>query len=129
MIDLVSALKHITDTLYTLISRSENLELSNSLIEVYTATIELQKQLIQLQSENEELKKKVVLLEDLWTQEQDIERYDQPYITFRSDSKNIKYCENCWNVDKKKVRFNLKYLTSYECPVCHTLAIFPDAEP
>lgn len=113
----------------TLISRSENLELSDSLIEVHNATIELQKQLILLQSENEELRKKVVLLEDLWTQEQDIERYDQPYITFRSDLKNIKYCENCWNNGKKKVRFNQKFLTSYECPVCHTVAIFPDAEP
>lgn len=119
MIDPITGLTAALNSLKVIISHSENIELSNSLIEVQNATIELQNLIFQLQNENHQLKNEVTQLKDLWKQEQDVERHDEPYITFKNDKKRIPYCENCWNKSHHKIRFIVSCTKpDYKCPEC-----------
>lgn len=113
----------------SLASKLQNIELTSLLMDIQQNALDMQDQLYQLQRKNQELQDEITELNALWEQEQNVERYEQPYITFRNDVQRIKYCENCWNTSKKKIRFHLKCMTTYECPMCHTTADFPDAEP
>ncbi|HJK70496.1 MAG TPA: hypothetical protein O0X51_01205 [Methanocorpusculum sp.] len=129
MIDPITGLTAALSSLKVLISHSENIELSNSLIEVQNATIELQNLIFQLQNENHQLKNEVTQLKDLWKQEQDVERHDEPYITFKDDGKRIPYCENCWNKSHHKIRF-IVHCTKpfYKCPECGTTLEIDESE-
>ena len=92
----------------------------------------IQNQLYQLQQEKQQLKDEVARLEDLWKQEQDVEEHPtQPFIIFKSDPKQIKYCANCWHERKIKTRFYKNYRSeTLVCPRCQTvLCTIYDAGP
>ena len=108
----------------SLASKLQNIDLINLLIDIQRNALELQQQLAQVNEKNQTLKSKIKEFEEIRDQEIDVEEHPiQPYVTFKSDPKKIKYCANCWHSEKKKTRFIIKRKykkVKVRCPKCRT---------
>lgn len=52
--------------------------------------------------------------------------YKSPFITFKNESTEHRYCANCWENEGTKVQLNANYFDCFECPKCHTTGNFSE---
>lgn len=91
--------------------KADNLELYRQLLDLSAQALDMQEEINKLKEENKQLKRN----NDL---EQDIEYYVDPFVTRKSDIRQIKYCAACW-VDKQKlVPIQDVQYDNYKCPLC-----------
>ena len=99
----------------SLAQKVDNIDLIRKLLDLGSDALDMQAKIQTLSEENATLKAYNNLSDD-------IEYYPDPYITRKSDDKNIRYCAACW-ADKQKLvvlqrdREKDRYMN---CPLCKT---------
>lgn len=92
----------------TVAQKADNVELIKQLLDLNNQALTMQEEIRQLKEENVELRKE----KDL---ESRIIRHEEPYVTLRDETPEIRYCAVCWGVDKKLVQF---YDNQRSCVIC-----------
>lgn len=92
----------------TVVQKSNDLGLQKQLLDVYQMALDMQEEIAKLRTENEELRKG----QDL---ESRIIRHEEPYITLRDESPEIRYCAVCWGNEKKLIQRSAR-----GCAICET---------
>lgn len=59
---------------------------------------------------------------------EEVIRYKNPFITFKSESTDHRYCANCWENDHRRVQLNADCFDCFECPKCHSSGNFSELE-
>lgn len=93
--------------------KADNIELYKQLLDLSAQALELQNENARLTLENNELKR-VRILED------ELVYYPIPYLTKKSDTKEIKYCAACWASKRILVPLQKIDIKKYQCGVCKT---------
>ena len=55
-------------------------------------------------------------------------RYKSPFITFKNQSTDQRYCANCWDKDGSKVQLNADCYDCFECPICKSSGNFSELD-
>ena len=93
--------------------KADNIELYKQLLDLSAQALDLQNENARLVTENTELKR-IRVLED------DLEYYPIPYLTRKSDTKEIYYCAACWASKKALVPLQRVHQGKYQCGLCKT---------
>ena len=90
----------------SIVQKADNIELYGKLLDLESQALDMQSEIAELRRENEKLKKQLDEREDVCyhiTKRVDELHREYPYITLKSDSKNIRYCAVCWGKDRKLI--------------------------
>lgn len=94
-----------------LAQKIDNRELYKQLLDLGSKALELQNENARLMAENIELKRARNL-------EDDLVYYPIPYLTKKSDTKDIKYCAACWGTNKILIPLQKMREKKFMCSVC-----------
>ena len=104
------------------VQQADNIELYKKLLDLSAQALDLQDEISNLKKENAELKRQ----KDI---EQQIERYNLPYLTLKDDENKLKYCTNCWDDSHKLIQLHCDEESGeYYCPCCKDKGIYDDAK-
>lgn len=92
----------------SLVQKADNIDLYRKLLDLSAQALDMQAEIAKLKEENAELRKG----HDL---ECRIVRHEEPYVTLRDETPEIRYCAICWGVDKKLVQL---YDNQRSCVIC-----------
>ena len=91
--------------------KADNIELYKQLLDLSAQALDLQNENARLMAENIELKRARNL-------EDDLVYYPIPYLTKKSDTKDIKYCAACWGTNKILIPLQKMREKKFRCSVC-----------
>ena len=93
------------------VQQAGNIELYKQLLDLGSQALDMQDEIRKLKEENFELKK----LKDI---EEKIIRHSQPYITFKDDEHQFKYCAICWGDKEKVIQLRELDADTFYCKLC-----------
>jgi hypothetical protein len=99
------------------LQKADNIDLYKQLLDLSSQALELQNEVAKLQSENISLKKELEV-------EDDIERYENLFVTRKSDDAKIKYCSHCWDAERKLIQVDCYSSGGFRCPHCKTNGVY-----
>lgn len=108
--ELSSGIRNVAE----IVKKGDNLDLYNTLLDLYEKALELQ-------LENKELKELLVDKDMVESIRSRIVRHSQPFITLNDDVTPIYYCAHCWDSKQKLIQVNTEPRSAvFACPSGHS---------
>lgn len=122
---LYQGLKDAAGIVKTVDTAEAKLDLYGKLLDLSSKSQTLQEKMIAMLDENKKLKQQIEELQKIKITEEDIEYHEDAFVTLKRDSLKRKFCQKCWEKERKLYQLQAKYVFSdvpsyYKCTECET---------